>query len=76
MKKTLKDLSSHTITELREHINAFSARYNETAEPFVWTKCEVHQKRIKGRRFCDLWYWVVAPAGHRARIAIPQPCLV
>jgi hypothetical protein len=28
--------------------------YNETAEPFVWTKSKVYQRRIKGRRLSDL----------------------
>jgi hypothetical protein len=34
------------------------ADYNETAEPFVWTKSEVHQKRVKGRPSvnCDSGY--------------------
>jgi transposase len=52
--QSLKDLSCTTVTDLCEHINAFIASYNETAEPFVWTKSEVHQKRIKGRRLSDL----------------------
>jgi transposase len=52
--QSLKDLSCHTISELCEHIDAFVASYNETAEPFIWTKSKVHQKRIKGRRFSDL----------------------
>ena len=52
--QSLKDLSCHTIAELREHIDAFIASYNENAEPFVWTKSKVHQKRIKGRRLSDL----------------------
>jgi hypothetical protein len=29
------------------HIDAFIAHYNQTARPFVWTKSEVHQKRLK-----------------------------
>jgi hypothetical protein len=52
--QSLKDLSCHKIVELREHIDAFIASYNETAEPFAWTKSEVHQKRIKGRPFSEL----------------------
>ena len=33
--------------ELMAHINAFVAAYNVDAKPFVWTKSEVHQKRLK-----------------------------
>ena len=31
-----------------------SSTYNENAEPFVWTKSKVHQRRVKGRRLSDL----------------------
>jgi hypothetical protein len=27
---------------------------NDPPEPFVWTKSEVHQRRVKGRRLGDL----------------------
>ena len=27
---------------------------NEHAQPFVWTKSKVHQRRVKGRRLGDL----------------------
>jgi hypothetical protein len=37
-----------------EHIDAFIESYNEDAEPFVWTKSKVHQRRVKGRRLSDL----------------------
>jgi hypothetical protein len=29
------------------HINEFIKAYNVDAKPFVWTKSEVHQKRLK-----------------------------
>ena len=29
------------------YIDAFIERYNQTARPFVWTKSEVHQKRLR-----------------------------
>jgi transposase len=45
--KSLKDTSFRSITELREHIDAFIASYNEDAKPFVWTKAKVFQKRLK-----------------------------
>jgi hypothetical protein len=42
------------VAALCDYINAFIARYNNTAELFVWTKSEMHQKRIKGRRLSEL----------------------
>ena len=38
---------SKSVPELVAHIEAFIADYNETARPFVWTKSQVHQKRLK-----------------------------
>jgi poly-gamma-glutamate capsule biosynthesis protein CapA/YwtB (metallophosphatase superfamily) len=38
----------------QEHINAFIKAYNETAEPFAWTKKKVHQRRFKNRRIAQL----------------------
>jgi len=45
--KSLKGASFRSISQLREHIDAFTASYNEDAKPFVWTKAEVFQKRLK-----------------------------
>ena len=45
--KSLNGASFHTVKELMTHINSFIAAYNERARPFVWTKSEVHQKRLK-----------------------------
>jgi hypothetical protein len=39
---------------LQQHIDAFIAAYNQTAEPFAWTKKKVHQQRFKNRRFTQL----------------------
>ena len=36
-----------SVAQLRNHIDAFIAAYNQTAKPFVWTKSQVHQKRLK-----------------------------
>jgi transposase len=47
--KSLKGASFTSVAELREHIDAFIAGYNENAKPFVWTKAKVHQKRLKPR---------------------------
>jgi transposase len=45
--KSLDGASFLSASELIAHIDAFIASYNETARPFVWTKSEVHQKRLK-----------------------------
>ena len=45
--KSLKGASFQSVPELIAHIQAFIESYNQTARPFVWTKSEVHQKRLK-----------------------------
>jgi transposase len=45
--KGLSGASFNSLAELRLHIDAFIAAYNADAKPFVWTKSEVHQKRLK-----------------------------
>ena len=45
--KSLNGASFTSVEELVAHIDAFIADYNQTARPFVWTKSEVHQKRLK-----------------------------
>ena len=52
--QSLTGASFTSVEQLREHIDAFIDTYNNTAEPFVWTKSKVHQRRIKGRRLSDL----------------------
>jgi transposase len=51
-KKSLDGASFTSVPELVAHIDAFIADYNQTPRPFVWTKFEVHQKRLKPR-FAD-----------------------
>jgi transposase len=51
--QSLKGASFTGVAQLRNHIDAFVERYNQTARPFAWTKSEVHQKRLKPR-FADL----------------------
>ena len=41
-----------SVKQLRGHIDNFIDDYNAKAKPFVWTKSEVHQKRLKAR-FAD-----------------------
>lgn len=52
--QSLTGASFTSVEQLREHIDAFIESYNEHAEPFVWTKSKVHQRRVKGRRLSDL----------------------
>ena len=48
--QSLTGASFTSVEQLKEHIDAFIERYNQDAEPFVWTKAQVHQRRVKGRR--------------------------
>lgn len=43
-----------SVEQLKEHIDAFIETYNEDADPFLWTKSKVHQRRVKGRRLSGL----------------------
>ena len=52
--KSLHGASFTSVAQLRDHIDTFIEAYNENAKPFVWTKTEVHQRRIKGRRISEL----------------------
>jgi transposase len=53
-RKSLLGASFTSVKQLREHIDAFIAAYNQDAKPFVWTKAKVHQRRIKDRRISQL----------------------
>lgn len=52
--QSLNGASFTAITQLQEHIDAFIAAYNDTAEPFAWKKKKVYQRRFKGRRITNL----------------------
>jgi DDE superfamily endonuclease len=52
--QSLNGASFTDIEQLQEHIDAFIAAYNETAEPFAWTKKKVYQRRFKNRRITQL----------------------
>jgi transposase len=52
--QSLTGASFTSVEQLRQHIDAFIDTYNEHAEPFVWTKSKVHQRRVKGRRISEL----------------------
>ncbi len=52
--QSLTGASFTSLDQLKAHIDAYVVRHNATAEPFVWTKSEVHQRRVKGRRLSDL----------------------
>jgi hypothetical protein len=47
-----QSLSGASFTELNQllaHIDAFVRTYNQTAQPFAWTKKKVRQKRLARR---------------------------
>ncbi|MBV8108931.1 MAG: IS630 family transposase [Hyphomicrobiales bacterium] len=52
--QSLHGSSFTSVAQLKDHIDAFIAAYNQTAEPFAWTKSQVHQRRVKGRRISEL----------------------
>jgi transposase len=47
--QSLNGASFNSVKQLRLHIDDFVEAYNADAKPFVWTKSEVHQKRLKPR---------------------------
>ena len=52
--QSLNGASFTAVEQLQEHIDVFIAAYNETAEPFAWTKKRVYQRRFKNRRITQL----------------------
>ena len=52
--QSLSGASFTAVSQLQEHIDAFIRTYNEKAEPFMWTKKKVRQRRFKGRRITQL----------------------
>ena len=52
--QSLRGASFTSLEQLKEHIDAFITAYNGKAEPFVWTKKTVRQRRFKGRRITQL----------------------
>jgi transposase len=52
--QSLSGASFTSLEQLKDHIDAFINAYNDKAEPFVWTKKKVRQRRFKGRRITHL----------------------
>ena len=52
--QSLTGASFTSVKQLIAHMDDFIKAYNKNAEPFVWTKSKVHQRRVKGRRLSDL----------------------
>ena len=50
---SLSGTSFKSLKQLQEHSMPINA-YNDKAEPFVWTKKKVRQRRFKGRRITQL----------------------
>jgi hypothetical protein len=45
--QSLNGASFTTVKELQEHVEPFIAAYNETAEPFAWTKISGASKNLR-----------------------------
>lgn len=52
--QSLSGTSFTSLKQLQEHIDAYVNASNDRAEPFVWTKKKVRQRRFKGRRITQL----------------------
>src|SRR5450631_118123 len=52
--QSLSGASFTTLKQLEQHIDAYIKAYNIRAEPFVWTKKKVRQRRFKDRRITQL----------------------
>jgi transposase len=52
--QSLTGASFTTVQQLQEHIDAFIGKYNDRAQPFVWTKKKVRQRPFKDRRITQL----------------------
>lgn len=52
--QSLDGASFTAVNQLQAHIDAFIAAYNQQAEPFIWTRKRVRQRRFKGRRITQL----------------------
>ena len=52
--QSLSGTSFSSLKQLQDHIDAYVNAYNDRAEPFVWTKKKVRQRRFKGRRISAL----------------------
>jgi transposase len=52
--QSLSGASFTSLKQLEQHIDAYIEAYNDKAQPFVWTKKKVRQRRFKGRRITQL----------------------
>jgi len=52
--QSLSSASFTSLKQLERHIDAYIEAYNDKAEPFVWTKKKVRQRRFKNRRITQL----------------------
>jgi hypothetical protein len=52
--QSLSGASFTSLKQLEQHIDAYIKAYNDKAEPFVWTKKKVRQRRFKGNRITQL----------------------
>jgi transposase len=52
--QSLSGASFTSLKQLEQHIDAYITAYNHRAQPFVWTKKTVRQRRFKSRRITQL----------------------
>ena len=52
--QSLSGTSFTSLKQLQEHIDAYVNAYNDKAQPFVWAKKKVRQRRFNGRRITQL----------------------
>jgi transposase len=52
--KSLRGASFTSVNQLKKHIDDFISAYNIDSKPFKWTKTNVRQRRVKGRRISSL----------------------
>jgi transposase len=52
--QSLIGASFTSLKQLEQHIDAYIKAYNDSAEPFVWTKKKVRQRPFKDRRITQL----------------------
>jgi helix-turn-helix protein len=52
--RSTRSIAREVGVQPQEHIDVFVRAYNDKAEPFVWTKKKVRQRRFKDRRITQL----------------------
>src|SRR6267143_1797968 len=67
--QSLSGTSFTSLKQLQQHIDAYINAYKDKAEPFVWTKKKVRQRRFKGRRITQLCFRVLGGGCHALHLS-------